>query len=114
MRPFIALPLWTFWVAFTEMLISIRLLHEATLVPALKRVVLVLDTATPKMVALVVVLAPLTALTSLMHSQLLGLVDDGFADPYVSLTRVVNMLTAPPPQENTEGHIMRSQQVRYF
>ena len=110
LMPFMQLPVWTFWVVVTEMLISIRLLHEGTLVPALKRVVAVIDAATPNMIALVVVLAPLTALTSLMHSQLFGLFDEGFSDPFVSLTRIINMLTAPPPQQNTEGKIFQSQE----
>ena len=48
-------------------------------------------------------------LTSLMHSQLFGLFDEGFADPLVALSRVVNMLTAPPPQANSEGEIAESQ-----
>ena len=87
------------------MLLSIRLLHEGTLMPALRRIVSVLDEATPNILALILVLAPLTALTSLMHSQLFGLFDEGFSDPFVSLTRIINMLTAPPPQANTEGKI---------
>lgn len=102
--------MWTFWVVFTEMLLSIRLLHEGTLVPALRRIVAVLDEATPNIIALIFVLAPLTFLTSLMHSQLFGLFDDGFSDPFVSLTRIINMLTAPPPQANTEGQIFESQE----
>ena len=108
-RPWLALHVWTFWIVFTEMLISIRLLHEGTIIRPLKRLVDVLDAATPNMIALVVVLAPLTILTSLMHSQLLGLVDEGFSNPAIALTRIVNMLTAPPPQENTEGDMLRSQ-----
>jgi len=110
LRPFLALPVWTFWVCFTEMVISIRLLNEGTLLPPLKRVVAVINAAIPNIIALVVVLAPLAALTSLMHSQLLGLVDEGFSDPSISLTRIVNMLTAPPPKHNTEGEILVSQQ----
>ena len=92
------------------MLLSIRLLHEGTLLPALRRIVAVLDEATPNILALILVLAPLTALTSLMHSQLFGLFDEGFSDPFVSLTRIINMLTAPPPQANTEGKIFESQE----
>ena len=110
MLPFLQLPTWTFWIAFSEMVLSIRLLHEGTLAPALKRLVAVFDEATPNMIALVVVLIPLTALTSLMHSQLFGLFDDGFSDPFVSLSRVVNMLTAPPPAANTEGEKIESQE----
>ena len=108
--PFLQLPVWCFWVVFTEMLLSIRMLHEGTLVPGLRRVVAVLDEATPNIFALVAVLAPLMALTSLMHSQLFGLFDEGFSDPFVSLTRIINMLTAPPPQSNTEGEIFESQE----
>lgn len=104
------LPVWTFWVVFTEMLLSIRLLHEGTLVPALRRIVAVLDEATPNMLALLFVLVPLATLTSLMHSQLFGLFDDGFSDPFVSLARIINMLTAPPPQANTEGEIFTAQE----
>ena len=107
--PFLELPTWTFWVAFTEMLLSIRMLHEGTLLPALKRLVAIIDEATPNMIALVIVLAPLTALTSLMHSQLFGLFDEGFSDPFVSLSRIVDMLTAPPPAANTEGAVIASQ-----
>lgn len=110
LMPFLQLPMWTFWVAFTEMLLSIRLLHEGTLVPALRRIVAVIDVATPNMIALFVVLAPMIMLTSVMHSQLFGLFDEGFSDPFVSLTRIINMLTAPPPPSNTEGVIFESQE----
>ena len=69
-RPFLQLSTWTFWVAFTEMVLSMRLVHEGTLIAQpLERLVSVIDAATPNMLALVVVLAPLSMLTSLMHSQ---------------------------------------------
>lgn len=110
LMPFLQLPTWTFWVVYTEMVLSVRLLHEGMLAPALRRLVAVLDEATPNMIALVVVLVPLSALTSLMYSQLFGLFDDGFSDPVVSLSRVVNMLTAPPPSTNTEGEELESQE----
>ena len=146
-KPFMELPTWSFWVAFTEMLMSIRLLHEGTVFGPLRRLVAIIDEAWPHMLALVAVLIPLAALTSLMHSQacartrslhppalfpeprsartadvgtpltaprrttvqLFGLFDDGFADPMVSLSRIVNMLTAPPPQSNFEGTQMEAQ-----
>ena len=109
-RPFIELPTWSFWVIFTEMVLSMRLLHEGTVVGPLKRLVRVVDEAAPNMFALVVVLMPISMLTSLMHSQLFGLFDEGFADFKVALSRVINMLTAPPPQENTEGANIQAQQ----
>ena len=110
LRPFIELPAWTFLVALTEMLLAIRLVVEGcTLAPPLKRLVSVIDLAMPNMLALIFVLAPLSMLTSLMHSQLFGLFDDGWADRTVSLSRVVNMLTAPPSQENTEGRQKEAQ-----
>ena len=34
----------------------------------------------------------------------------GFSDAFVSLSRIVNMLTAPPPQANTEGAVFQSQE----
>ena len=111
-RPFIEVSAWTFWIAFTEMVLSLRLVHEGTLIARpLKRLVSVIDAATPNMLALVFVLAPLAALTSLMHSQLFGLFDDGFSDPLIALSRITNMLTAPPPQENTEGDEIEAQAV---
>ena len=108
-RPYLELPNWSFWVVLTEMVLSVRLLHEGTLVRPLKRMVRVIDAATPNLMALVVVLVPLSLLTSLMHSQLFGLFDDGFSDPFISFSRVINMLTAPPPPENTEGTIIEAQ-----
>jgi hypothetical protein len=109
-KPFLELPTWIFFVALTEMILAIRLIHEGTaLAPPLRRLVTVIDLAMPNMLALIFVLAPLSSLTALMHSQLFGLFDDGFSDVVVSLSRVVNMLTAPPAQENTEGRQKEAQ-----
>ena len=38
-----------------------------------------------------------------LSGQLFGLMDAGFADPFIALTRVVRMLTAPPPEQFSEG-----------
>ena len=37
-----------------------------------------------------------------VSTQLFGLFDDGFADLHIAITRVVRMLTAPPPEDQTE------------
>ncbi len=109
LMPFLQLPTWSYFVALTEMILSIRLLHEGTIAPPLRRLVAVIDEATPNMIALIIVLAPLSVLTSLMHSQLFGLFDDGYSDPFISLSRVVSMLTAPPIAANTEGVALQAQ-----
>lgn len=102
-RPYMLLSQWTFLVTCTEMVLTVRLMHEGKIVPALKLIVNVIEGATPHLAALIVVLGPTTLLTVLMHGQLFGLFDDGFADPFIALTRVVRTLTAPPPEEFSEG-----------
>ena len=50
-KPFMELPTWGFWVAFTEMVLSIRLLQEGTVARPLKRLVRVFfpSDVTPEM-----------------------------------------------------------------
>ena len=73
------------------------------MIPAISLIIRVVEESVPNLVALLVVLLPMSMLTALMHSQLFGIFDEGFADPFIALTRVVRMLTSPPPPEATEG-----------
>ena len=102
-RPHMLLPQWIFCCTCTEMILTLRLLHEGKVVPALSLVVRVIDESVPNLVALLVVLVPISVLTAIMHSQLFGIFDAGYADPWIALTRVVRMLTSPPPTTDTEG-----------
>ena len=102
-RQFLPLPTWTFWVTCCEMILSIRLFHDAaTVSPALRRIVMVFREAIPNILAYVGSLMPIVGLTALMHGQMFGLFDDGFADYPTAITRVVRYLTAPPPDSTNE------------
>eukprot|EP00966_Prymnesium_polylepis_P302069 6978861-Prymnesium_polylepis.1 len=77
-RPNLELPQWTFWITCTKMLLSVRLVQEGSIGSrGLRRLVKVLATAAPNLIALVVVVVPLSVLRAVMHSQLFGLFDDG-------------------------------------
>ena len=102
LRPHLHLPDWVFWVTCVELLLSMRLVHEGTIIPALRRIIRVIEAAMPNIVALLTVLIPIVILTALMHAQLFGLFNAGFSDFYVSITRVVRTLFAPPPPSITE------------
>ena len=103
LRPHMLLSQWTFLVSIAEMVMTIRLLQEGRVIPALRLVIRTIESALKDIIALLIVLVPTTILTAVMHSQIFGLFDEGFADPWVALTRVVRMLTAPPPKETIEG-----------
>jgi len=75
-RPFMQLPDWIFWVVCTEMIMSARLFQEGKFVPALRRLVRVVEEATPNVVALVMVFLPIGMLTAAMYAQLFGLFDE--------------------------------------
>jgi len=102
------LPDWTLAITISEMVMLVRLLHEGALIPPLRRLVRIIDEATPNVLALVVVLIPISILTAIMHSQSFGLFDEGFSDPFIALTRVVRLLTTPPPRSNAEGSEMEA------
>ena len=103
MRYVLDLPAWHMLVALVEMLLSVRLFHDAAaVVPPMRRLVLVFSEALPNILAYIVSLAPLAVLTAVMHNQLFGLFDDGFADVSTAITRVVRYLTAPPPATRVE------------
>uniref|UniRef100_A0A7S3AL08 Uncharacterized protein n=1 Tax=Haptolina ericina TaxID=156174 RepID=A0A7S3AL08_9EUKA len=107
-RPFMQLPDWIFWVVCTEMIMSARLFQEGKFVPALRRLVRVVEVAAPNVVALVMVFLPIGLLTAAMYAQLFGLFDEGFAHYSVAITRVVRMLTAPPEKGHSEGEEARA------
>ena len=75
---------------------------EGEIIGPLRRIVRIIEVATPSIVALLVVLLPIILLTALMHAQLYGLFDHGFADMSIAITRVVRTLFAPPPPEISE------------
>ena len=107
-RPFMQLPDWIFWIVCTEMVMSARLFQEGKFVPALRRLVRVVEVAAPNVVALVMVFLPIGLLTAAMYAQLFGLFDEGFAHYSVAITRVVRMLTAPPEKGHSEGEEARA------
>ena len=95
-RPFLPLPTWTFWVTVCQMLMIARLFQDATIMPAFRRLVAVVKEAAPNILVYVLSLAPVSILTAVMQGQLFGAFDAGYADPWVALSRVIRMLTAPP------------------
>ena len=69
---------------------------------------MVFEVAMPNILAYIVSLVPVTALTALMHGQAFGLFDDGFSDLATGISRMVRYLTAPPPDDYSEPESFRA------
>lgn len=102
-RPLLPLPTWTFYCAVCQMLMVARLFQDAaTIMPPFRFLVDVIKEAAPNMLVYVLSLAPISVLTALMQGELFGIFDEGYADPSIALTRVVRLLTVPPPTNVVE------------
>jgi hypothetical protein len=77
--------------------------HEGEIIKPIRRIIRVIETAMPNVIALLTVLVPITVLTAIMHAQMFGVFDAGYADLPVAVSRVVRMLFAPPPATISEG-----------
>ena len=53
------------------------------MISPLRRVIRIIDAATPSIIALLTVLLPIILLTALMYAQLYGLFDNGFSNLYM-------------------------------
>ena len=102
LRPELSMPTWILGVTFVELLLSLRLVQEGEIISPLRRVIRIIDAATPSIIALLTVLLPIILLTALMYAQLYGLFDNGFSNIGIAITRVVRQLFVPPPREISE------------
>ena len=73
------------------------------MIPPFRRIVEVFQEALPNIVIYVLSLAPISVLTAVMDGQLFGIFDAGYADPAIAVSRVLRILTAPPPAETVES-----------
>ena len=58
LRPSMQMPTWTLFVTLTEMILTLRLLQEGTIVPPLRRLVRVIAASAPNMTMFFLVLGP--------------------------------------------------------